>query len=58
MATIVYQPSPRILASRENGRKGGLARAKKLSAERRSEIASKAGRACLDAVTVLISTDT
>jgi hypothetical protein len=37
------QPTPREIACRANGRKGGLARAKKLSASRRKEIASKAG---------------
>lgn len=36
------------LASRRNGAKGGLARAKKLSAARRSEIAQKAGTATKD----------
>lgn len=49
MATAVYQPSPRTLASKINGRKGGLARAAKLTASQRSANAGKAGRACLDA---------
>jgi hypothetical protein len=45
---VVYQPSARTLASRMNGRKGGIARAAKLTAEKRKQIASKAGTACRD----------
>lgn len=39
----VAQPSPKVLAARINGAKGGLARAAKLSASRRREIASMGG---------------
>lgn len=37
--------SPEAQAGRKGGKKGGLVRAKSLSAERRSEIAKKAARA-------------
>jgi hypothetical protein len=40
----VYQATPRVLASRKNGKLGGLARARKLSALRRSEISAMGGR--------------
>lgn len=45
---MATQPTPRQLSSRLNGAKGGLARAKNLSAARRKEIASKAGTATKD----------
>lgn len=38
-------PSPRALTGRLGGLKGGKARAKKLSAERRTEIAKRAAQA-------------
>ena len=44
----VYQPSPRQVAAKLNGAKGGRARAAKLSAVQRSAIAAKAGMACFD----------
>lgn len=43
------QPTPMQVAARRNGSLGGIARAKKLSAAKRSEIARKAGTACSDA---------
>lgn len=43
------QPTPRQAAARINGAKGGLARARNLTAARRKEIASKAGTATKDA---------
>jgi hypothetical protein len=44
-----YQPSAKQLAAQANGRLGGLARARKLTAEQRSLIAAKAGTATKDA---------
>lgn len=44
-----YQPSPMQAANRVKARLGGLARAQKLTAERRTEIAIKAGNATKDA---------
>jgi hypothetical protein len=44
-----YQPSAMQIANRKKARLGGLARARKLSAARRSEIAQKAGNATKDA---------
>lgn len=45
---MAAQPTPMQLAARANGAKGGLARARNLSAARRKEIAQKAGQATLD----------
>jgi len=42
---MATQPTASQLANRVNGRLGGLARAKKLTAKRRKEIATKAGNA-------------
>lgn len=39
-----YQPSPKVLACRENGRKGGLARAKKNSKAAIKSWSSKGGK--------------
>ena len=38
------QPTPRQIASRANGRKGGLARAKNLSAQEMKDIAASGGK--------------
>lgn len=46
---MATQPTPMQLAARANARLGGLARAKKLTAKRRKEIATKAGNATKDA---------
>lgn len=43
MAKKAKQPTPRQVACRLNARKGGLARAKNLSAQERRDIASKGG---------------
>jgi general stress protein YciG len=39
-----YQPSPKVLACRENGRKGGLARAANNSKAKLVKIATKGGQ--------------
>lgn len=43
-ATEIAHPEPRNTVAAELGRKGGVARAKKLSKKQRSEIAKKAAR--------------
>lgn len=48
MAKKVRQPTPRQIACRANGRKGGLARAKNLTDKQLSEIGQKGGKATLD----------
>lgn len=45
MAKKAKQPTPRQIACRANGAKGGKARAKNLSAQELKAIASKAGKA-------------
>lgn len=45
MAGKAKQPTPREVASRIAGRKGGLARAKNLTAQEKKDIASKGGKA-------------
>jgi hypothetical protein len=46
---MTYQPTAMQLAARANGMKGGLARARNLSATQRSEIATRGGNATKDA---------
>ena len=46
-----HQPSPKVLACRANGRKGGLARAKNNTKAKMREWSSKGGRKCVDVLT-------
>jgi hypothetical protein len=43
-----YQPSPKVLSCRENGRKGGLARVAKQTQAQRSAVAGMGGSKCAE----------